>query len=59
MQNQINTAELFSQYYARWIKVYKEGAIRNVTMQKYRMTHTDLQLKTFHTLPRYGIIFRD
>jgi len=30
--------ELFSQYYARWIKMYKEGAIRNVTMQKYNMT---------------------
>lgn len=32
--------ELFSEYYARWIKVYKEGAIRDVTMQKYLMTHT-------------------
>ncbi|GHU61159.1 site-specific integrase [Clostridia bacterium] len=32
--------ELFSQYYARWIKIYKEGAIRNVTMQKYLMTQT-------------------
>ena len=30
--------ELFSQYYAHWIKVYKEGAIRDVTMKKYRMT---------------------
>ena len=32
--------ELFSKYYARWIKVYKEGAIRDVTMQKYLMTHS-------------------
>ncbi len=30
--------ELFSQYYARWVKTYKEGAVRKVTMQKYRMT---------------------
>jgi integrase len=30
--------ELFRRYYARWIKVYKEGAIRKVTMQKYLMT---------------------
>jgi len=31
-------SELFSDYYGRWIRVYKEGAIRNVTLQKYRMT---------------------
>ncbi len=38
MSNQANGSELFSQYYARWINVYKEGAIRKVTMQKYHMT---------------------
>jgi integrase len=38
MLNQSKRSELFSQYYARWIRVYKEGAIRNVTMQKYLMT---------------------
>ena len=38
MSNQTKGSELFSQYYARWVKIYKEGAIRNVTMQKYRMT---------------------
>ncbi|MDR3345953.1 MAG: site-specific integrase [Campylobacteraceae bacterium] len=38
MLNQAKRSELFSQYYARWIKVYKDGAIRNVTMQKYLMT---------------------
>lgn len=31
--------ELFHVYYKRWINVYKEGAIRNVTMSKYLMTH--------------------
>lgn len=30
--------ELFHVYYERWIKIYKEGAIRPVTMQKYRLT---------------------
>ena len=30
--------ELFSQYYARWVNMYKEGAVRNVTLQKYHMT---------------------
>ncbi|MDO5747687.1 MAG: site-specific integrase [Actinomycetaceae bacterium] len=31
--------ELFCDYYARWIDVYKHGAVRQVTMDKYRMTH--------------------
>ena len=30
--------ELFHEYYDRWIHIYKEGAIRNVTMEKYKMT---------------------
>lgn len=34
----IQKEDLFSKYYAQWIKVYKEGAIREVTMSKYRMT---------------------
>lgn len=38
MPNQ-NKAELFHRYYKRWILMYKEGAIRPVTMSKYRMTH--------------------
>ena len=43
MLSQNTSTELFSQYYARWIKVYKEGAIRKVTMQKYLMTHMWLE----------------
>lgn len=34
----INESDLFSDYYDQWIKVYKEGAIRDVTMAKYQMT---------------------
>ena len=30
---------LFCDYYKQWITVYKEGAIRPVTMQKYNMAH--------------------
>ena len=33
-----NGEELFYKYYATWIKVYKEGAIRKVTMDKYYIT---------------------
>lgn len=30
--------ELFSKYFETWISVYKEGAIRKVTMQKYKLS---------------------
>ena len=29
--------ELFSKYYTRWVNIYKEGAVRTVTFNKYRM----------------------
>lgn len=32
--------ELFCEYYKRWISVYKEGGVREVTMNKYRMAHS-------------------
>ena len=35
-ENNGNT--LFREYYRQWVKVYKEGAIREVTMDKYRLT---------------------
>ena len=31
-------SELFYNYYERWIRIYKEGAIRDVTMKKYEIT---------------------
>ena len=30
--------KLFYKYYEDWIKVYKEGAVREVTMEKYYLT---------------------
>ena len=30
---------LFSDYYNQWISIYKEGAIRAVTLQKYKMAY--------------------
>ena len=38
MKNDINTTELFCDYYKQWIDVYKKGAIREATMAKYLMT---------------------
>lgn len=36
----LNKKEVFSSYFERWISVYKEGAIRKVTMDKYRLSLT-------------------
>ncbi len=33
--NETNPDMLFSSYYKNWINIYKEGAIREVTLQKY------------------------
>lgn len=38
-----NKNELFINYFERWIKVYKEGAIRPVTMNKYILALTWLK----------------
>ena len=39
MSENINDTEMFCNYYAEWIEVYKNGAVRKVTMDKYLMTH--------------------
>lgn len=38
MLKKIKKTELFYKYYEQWIKVYKEGAVRKITMDKYYMT---------------------
>lgn len=38
MLSKIKETDLFCDYYAQWIKVYKEGAVRKVTLDKYKMT---------------------
>lgn len=38
MLSKITNQDLFYEYYAHWITVYKQGAIRKVTMDKYLMT---------------------
>lgn len=40
MLNNINKNDSFYEYYTQWITVYKEGAIRNVTMNKYILTQS-------------------
>ena len=39
MLNDMNSTELFCNYYKQWVDVYKKDAIRDATLAKYRMTH--------------------
>ena len=39
MATEANNSEVFCDYYAKWIDVYKNGAVRKVTMDKYLMTY--------------------
>lgn len=40
MIKETNLTELFSDYFERWTKVYKEGAVRKVTLRKYLLAHS-------------------
>lgn len=40
MPSIITEDSLFCDYYSQWLHVYKEGAIREVTMSKYRLTQS-------------------
>ncbi len=43
MLNEAKKTDLFCDYYEKWIQVYKEGAIRKVTLDKYKMTQAWLK----------------
>lgn len=43
MLGTVQKTDLFCDYYAKWITVYKKGAIRKVTLDKYNMTHSWLE----------------
>jgi len=49
MLTNIQSTDLFHCYFSQWIKVYKEGAVRKVTMDKYLMTHKWVE-RLAHTL---------
>ena len=44
--NTINEEMSFCDYYSQWVDVYKEGAIREVTMKKIQ-AHTGVAEKTY------------
>lgn len=39
MLDKITGTDLFKDYYSQWVHVYKEGAIRDVTLRKYKMAY--------------------
>lgn len=43
MLNEVRKTDLFYDYYEKWIQVYKDGAIRKVTLDKYKMTQAWLK----------------
>lgn len=40
---EINRTDSFCDYYRQWISVYKEGAVRKVTLKKYLLAHAWLE----------------
>jgi len=38
MLEEVKKTDLFVNYYEKWIVVYKKGAVRNITLDKYNMT---------------------
>lgn len=43
MLNELSKDDLFSVYYKEWIAVYKDGAVRQVTLNKYKLALTWLE----------------
>jgi integrase len=41
--DQAKNTDLFCDYYSQWVSIYKEGAIRKVTLDKYLMTQSWLK----------------
>ena len=63
MTKKVKSKELFCDFYKRWIEVYKNGAVREVTMKKYIMTHRwltrlvpDLTLENFDRIEYQKLI---
>ena len=43
MNDVMDRNELFSEYYSNWVKIYKEGAVRAITLEKYHLTENWLK----------------
>ena len=38
MPSELTTDSTFYDYYQQWVAMYKEGAVRDVTLRKYQLT---------------------
>lgn len=63
MSSDFQPYDLFHDYYSKWIEVYKKGAVREITLRKYLMTHDwikklapDLQIKDLNRISYQRII---
>lgn len=57
MLNELTPNDTFCDYYQQWVAMYKEGAVRDVTLSKYRLTCAWLQrLIPLLTLPELNRI---
>lgn len=63
MSSDFQPSDLFHDYYSKWIEVYKKGAVREITLRKYLMTHDwikklapDLQIKDLNRISYQRII---
>ena len=61
--NTYDENEIFYEYYEKWISIYKEGAVRNSTMKKYKLTLNwlrkivpDLKLKEINRITYQEIL---
>lgn len=43
MLNEMTSNDLFIEYYKEWVTIYKENAVRQVTLNKYRLAHAWLK----------------
>lgn len=39
----INQFTLFEEYYRQWIHMYKEGSVRQITLERYYLTHREIK----------------
>lgn len=58
MPNVFKPTDHLKDYYKEWISVYKEGAIRDVTLSKYKMSHLSPGLSLLYIWQRRVYLIR-
>lgn len=65
MEKDFSREDLFTDFYQKWIEIYKSGAVRQITLNKYKMTLSwiqritpDLRIKDLNRV-RYQMIINE